>query len=203
MRVIGITGGVGAGKSAILSHIQEHYNCRVFLADEAAHQVEEKGQPCYDRLVKLLGEDILAEDKTIHRQRMAEKIFSDPALLSQVNAMIHPAVKERILEVIREEKRALIHDFLIIEAALLIEQGYLEIVDEMWYVYASDEVRRKRLRETRGYSDLKIDSIMEKQLGEKKFRHYCHVVIDNDSSLPDACGQVDQILREYLKQDQE
>ena len=114
MRVIGITGGVGAGKSAILSHIQENYNCRVFLADEAAHQVEEKGQPCYDRLVKLLGEEILAEDKTIHRQRMAEKIFSDPALLSQVNAMIHPAVKERILEVIREEKRALIHDFLII-----------------------------------------------------------------------------------------
>ena len=203
MRVIGITGGVGAGKSAILSHIPENYNCRVFLADEAAHQVEEKGQPCYDRLVKLLGEEILAEDKTIHRQRMAEKIFSDPALLSQVNAMIHPAVKERILEVIREEKRALIHDFLIIEAALLIEQGYLEIVDEMWYVYASDEVRRKRLRETRRYSDLKIDSIMEKQLGEKKFRHYCHVVIDNDSSLPDACGQVDQILREYLKQDQE
>ena len=48
MRVIGITGGVGAGKSAILSHIQENYNCRVFLADEAAHQVEEKGQPCYD-----------------------------------------------------------------------------------------------------------------------------------------------------------
>lgn len=200
MKVIGITGGVGAGKSAILSHIQKHYNCRVFLADEAAHQVKEPGQPCYDRLIELLGEEILDKDKTIDRQRMAERIFASPGLLSQVNSIIHPAVKERILDVIRAEKRAMIHDFLIIEAALLIEEGYLEIVDEMWYIYASGEIRRKRLKETRGYSDHRIDSIMEKQLGEEEFRRCCRVVIDNGSSLAEACRQVDGILMEYLKE---
>lgn len=200
MKVIGITGGVGAGKTAVLSYIEGKYNCRVILADEAAHQVKEPGQDCYDRLVSLLGKGILARDGTIDKGKMAERIFASGSLLRQVNEIVHPAVRELILSAIREEREEGLHDFLFIEAALLIEGGYLEIVDELWYIYAGEEARRKRLREARGYSEEKIRSIMEKQLKEEAFRKYCKVVIDNSDTLAAAYRQIDGKLEEYLWQ---
>ena len=169
MKVIGITGGVGAGKSAILAYIKEKYNCRILLADEAAHLVKEPGQPCYEKLVKLLSRDILNGDGTINKQKMAEKIFASELLRLEVNHIIHPAVKELILNAIAEERKKEQYDFFFLEAALLIEDGYLEIVDEMWYIYAREEVRRQRLKTTRMYSDEKIDAIMESQLREEDF----------------------------------
>lgn len=80
MRLIGITGGVGAGKSTILAYIRAHYRCRIYLADEVAHAVKEPGQPCYQALVSLLGSEILEEDGHIHRGRMAERIFQDEGI---------------------------------------------------------------------------------------------------------------------------
>lgn len=198
MKVIGITGGVGAGKSAILAYIKEKYNCRILLADEAAHLVKEPGQPCYEKLVKLLSRDILNEDGTINKQKMAEKIFASELLRLEVNHIIHPAVKELILNAIEEERRKEQYDFFFLEAALLIEDGYLEIVDEMWYIYAREEVRRQRLKTSRKYSDEKIDAIMESQLKEEDFRKYCKVVIDNSEALTDAYRQIDEKLGEYL-----
>ena len=82
----------------------------------------------------------------------------------------------------------------------MIEDGYLEIVDEMWYIYAREEVRRQRLRTTRNYSDEKIDAIMGSQLKEEEFRKYCNVVIDNSDTLTDAYRQIDEKLGEYLWQ---
>ena len=93
MFFIGITGGIGAGKSEVLNYIRQHYNCEIYLADEVAHLVEEPGQEGYSELVKLLGNEILNPDGTIDKRRMAEKIFADSAVLEQVNAIVHPAVK--------------------------------------------------------------------------------------------------------------
>ncbi len=75
MKVIGITGGVGSGKSVLLDYIGRKYKCRIILADEAAHKVKEPGQPCYKKLVSLLSAEILNEDGTIHKGKMAGKIF--------------------------------------------------------------------------------------------------------------------------------
>lgn len=200
IKVIGITGGVGAGKTAVLSYISRKYNCRVILADEVAHLVKSPGQTCYNRLVALLSTEILEEDGTIHKGRMADKIFSSPSLLKDVNEIIHPAVKNFILSVIAEEKQKNCLDFLFIEAALLIEDGYLNIVDELWYIYANEEVRRKRLKNARNYTDTKVDSIMEKQLTEEEYKKHCSVIIDNSGSLLQAYGQIDRKLGEYLWQ---
>lgn len=194
MKVIGITGGVGSGKSALLSYIKKNYNCRILLADEVAHRLKEPGEDCYEQLILLLSEDVLNEDKTIHKGKMAEKIFHSRELLSKVNEVIHPAVKRFILKELaaaREENKT---DFFFIEAALLIEEGYLTVVDEMWYIYASADVRRRRLKSTRNYSDEKIDAIMASQLAEEEFRKYCKVVIDNSGSLEAACEQIDREL---------
>lgn len=198
MKVIGITGGVGSGKSVLLAHVLEKYNCRVILADEVAHKVKEPGQEAYKRLVELLSTDILKEDGTIHRDKMAAKIFKSESVLEKVNEIIHPAVKNEILRQISQAGREKRTDFLFIEAALLIEGGYLEIVDEMWYIFAREDIRRKRLKENRNYTDEKIDAIMKSQLGEEEFRKKCSIVIDNSESLSLALRQIDEKLGEYL-----
>lgn len=137
MKLIGITGGVGAGKSQVLSCLASRCRCQAFLlADEVGNEVKLPGQPCYERLVELLGKDVLAEDGTIDRGRMAEKIFADDCLLSQVNGIIHPAVRVYILQEVEKERSLGRVDFFFLEAALLIEEGYDRIVDELWYVYA-------------------------------------------------------------------
>ncbi len=194
MKVIGITGGVGCGKSALLSYVKEKYNCKVILADEVAHKVKEPGQSCYEALVELLSADILEEDLQINRGKMAARIFESQELLKRVNEIIHPAVKTFILNEIAKTRAEGKADFLFLEAALLIEEGYLEIVDEMWYIYADEQVRRRRLKEKRGYSDQKIEAIFRSQLTEEAFRRHCGFVVNNSESLESACRQIDERL---------
>ena len=157
MKFIGITGGVGAGKSAILEYIAEHYNAKVMLADEIAHDLMMPGT---------------------------------------MNGIVHPAVREYILEVYEAEKTKGALDFLILEAALLIEEHYDEICDELWYIYTSEENRRERLRENRGYSDEKIDGIFASQLTEEEYRRHCVKVIDNNGSVEDTNLQLVKIFNE-------
>ncbi len=197
MRLIGITGGVGAGKTTILEYIREHYLCRIYLADEVAHTVKEPGQPCYEALVSLLGREILEEDGHIHRGRMAERIFRDEGLLERVNAIVHPAVQDFLLERIREARQEGQTELFFIEAALLIECGYGDIVDEMWYIHASEDVRRKRLAESRGYSPEKIEQIMENQLTEDEFRRGSDFVIDNSKAPEESYRQIRRRLEGY------
>ena len=85
-------------------------------------------------------------------------------------------------------------DFFFVEAALLIEGGYLALVDEMWYIYADEAVRRQRLKASRGYSEEKIARIMSSQLGEAQFRESCGFVIDNSGELAESCRQIDRRL---------
>lgn len=195
MKSIGITGGVGAGKSLILAYVESHYKCRILLADEVAHIVKEPGQLCYDSLVALLGQDVLDEKGFIHKQRMAEKIFADEQLLDAVNALIHPAVETYIMGEIAKEKELGELDYFFVEAALLIECGYEALLDELWYIYADEEVRRQRLRESRHYSDQKIDQIMMAQLSDEEFRLHTKHVIDNSGNPQDTYIQIDQLLR--------
>lgn len=198
MKVIGITGGVGSGKSKLLAYIKEHYNCCVLLADDAANRLKEPGEVCYEPMKELLGAECIGEDGQIRRDKMAERIFQDKALLGQVNAIIHPAVKEYVVQRIRQEREKGEKDFFFLEAALLIEDGYEEIVDEMWYIYAEEDVRRTRLKAGRDYSDEKIDSILRSQLSEECYRKHCAVVIDNSRTLREAYGQIDRKMGEYL-----
>ena len=194
MKFIGITGGVGAGKSSILTYIREHYPCEIYLADEVAHEVKKPGTACFRELIQILGEDVLNESGDIDKKRMAEKIFADDQLLEKINDIVHPAVKDYLLERLNEAREKGTVKLFFVEAALLIECGYGELVDEMWYVHAKKSVRRKRLRESRGYSDEKIDQIMKAQLSEEAFRKGSDFVIDNSGSLEDACRAIDERL---------
>lgn len=190
MKIIGITGGVGAGKSEILSFIRKNYACEIYLADEVAHKIKEKGQPCYFRLVELLGKDVLDEEGQINKGRMASIIFADENILHQVNEIIHPGVQEYILDRMKEASLKPEIQYFFIEAALLIEAGYEKFLDELWYIHADKEVRRKRLQENRGYSQEKIEQIMSSQLSEEVFLQHCDFVIDNSGKIEDSYKQI-------------
>lgn len=196
MKVIGITGGVGAGKSTVLDIIRQNCRCFILIADEAAHEVERRGQVCYDELVGLLGREILASDGEIDKKKMARKIFAagNKELLASVNAIVHPRVKEYILDLIEKYKADGKVDYFFIEAALLIEDGYRAICDELWYVYAPKEVRAERLKASRGYTDSKIEDIMRSQNDDEMFRKYCDHVIENSGDLEETGEQIKKLL---------
>ncbi len=197
MKVIGVTGGVGSGKTALLTAISERYNCRVLFADNIANNLKEPGQCCYEPLLALLGKEILDENSRIDNRKMASVIFRDRTLLEAVNNIVHPAVYDYILQVIAEERTAGKLDVCFVEAALFIEAGYKAFADSVWYVYVPKDIRITRLKESRGYSTQKISDIMNGQLQEEMFLSNCDVVIDNSRSLDEAMKQVAETLKIY------
>jgi len=181
---IGITGGVGAGKSRVLEYIDKNFNAAIVRADDVAKDLIKKGTPTYEKLRKeFLGLDVFEEDGEFDRAKLAKVIFSDLNKLRTIDDIVHPAVKERVKEIFHEEDLKKTHDYFFLEAALLIEEHYDEICDELWYIYASEDTRRGRLKESRGYTDEKITGIFANQQGENVFRTKCKVVIDNDGDF--------------------
>lgn len=197
MKIIGITGGVGAGKSQILTFIKEHYKCRICMADEVAKQIQLPGGICYEPIVALLGTGILDADGYIIKSEMAKRIFEDKTLLEKVNHIVHPGVRTYLEKACEEERKRGEAELFFIEAALLIENGYCDFVDEMWYIYADKGVRIARLKESRGYTDEKIHQIMACQLSEEEFRDKSDFVIDNSRSLKETQEQIKTKLEDY------
>ncbi len=193
MKIIGITGGVGSGKSNVLSYMQETFSAVVCQADHIAWKLQEPGQKCYEDIIRFFGQDILHDDKTINRKKLGQIVFGCQDKLLQLNHIMHPAVKEYIVDLILEEKRKNTSYF-VLEAALLLEENYGQICDEIWYIYCKEDVRRKRLKESREYTDDKIDAIMSTQLSENVFREQCQKVIDNSGDFADTCYQIDKAM---------
>lgn len=191
MRFIGITGGIGAGKSEILHFIEKEYPARILLADELAHQLMQPDGICFPKIRELFGgEDIFLPSGGLDPVRVSEMIFRDKQKLEKLNRIVHPAVKREIIRIAEAERAAGTISYLILEAALLIEEGYGKICDELWLIDTSEKNRRIRLKETRGYSDEKIDAVFANQLSEEAYRTHCSIVIDNNGSLEEACRQV-------------
>lgn len=198
MKIIGITGGVGAGKSQLLAFLKETYKARIFQADEAGHRVMEPGTAEYGQIAEYFGKEILAPAGQIDRQALAAQVFSDEKKREYLNGIIHPAVKALAIREIEGARSEGMTQLFVIEAALLIEDHYGEICDELWYVYADEETRRERLKASRGYSDEKIRAVFDSQLTDREFRRYCHRIIDNNGPLEAACGQIRDFLGERI-----
>lgn len=196
MKVIGVTGGVGAGKSEILNFIADNWNATVVEADEVGYLVMKPGKSCFAPIVELFGPGILQEDGTLDRTKIAELVFEDKELLDKLNAIVHPAVKKYIRKAIEREKENET-DFFIVEAALLIEDKYDEICDELWYIYADEETRTERLMKNRGYSEEKVKSIFANQLSEDEFSDHCDFEIDNSGDFEDTKEQIMQRMQMY------
>lgn len=197
MKVIGVTGGVGAGKSTVLHMLKELCRCEIIMADDVAKELMNYGQSLCDTALRLFGTKAYDENKKLDRAYIASKIYADETLKTQWTDVVHPAVNRHIHDKISEAGISGKYDFVFIEAALLIENGYDSICDELWYVYASEDVRRDRLKKSRGYSDARITGIFDSQMKEEEFRKYCDFMIDTGISMENTYNTVKNKLEEY------
>ena len=187
---IGVTGGVGAGKSTILQILEEEYNAYIILADDVARELMKKGKASYRAVVKAFGKDILREDREIDRQILADIVFNDEEKLNLLNSIVHPLVRKAIVKEQKQVNKKDPHRLVVLEAALLIEAGYKELLDELWAVIVQKEIRIQRLMNDRGYTREKSESIIANQLSDEEFRANCDFVIDNSGTLEESAEQI-------------
>lgn len=195
MKVLGITGGVGAGKSTVLSYLENRYHARVIQADLTAKELQQPGCVCFNGIVEEFGREILDHKGNLDRQRLSQIVFSDPKKLRRLNELVHPPVKQEICRQIQAEKVRGKVPFIALEAALLLEDHYETVCDEIWYIYADEKTRGERLKRSRGYTEEKIRRMMGNQLSEVQYREKCNFVIDNSSEfVENTYEQIDKGL---------
>ncbi len=211
--VIGVTGGVGAGKSTVLRYLEKNYGVAVIMADEVGRELMAPGKSVYKALVENYGEGILKEaeaapdqageetqgTRAIDTAVLAGIAFKDEDSQKRINAIEHPIIKEEIVHRIVEALACERVTGVVVEAALLKEGGLCELCDEVWYVYARRAVRVERLRKSRGYSVEKCRAILKRQLTDKAFRSIADVVIDNSGSSEMTGKKLDREMKRVLR----
>ena len=194
MKVYGITGGAGTGKSEVIKMLQENFGGCVIMSDEVARELMQKGNISYQLIVEYFGRDILMDDGEIDRKKLADHVFNNKEALEKLNSMTHPYVKDEIRKLIAEAEASGECRFVALESAILLECGYEDICDEFWYVYTKPEIRRQRMKETRNYSDEKVDSVMRNQQPDEVFFKQGSFVIENNTTLSDVYDQLKEKL---------
>lgn len=194
-RVIGITGGVGSGKTAVLDILKNEYGALVIEADKVGHMLQMPGETAYNAIVEAFGIDVLQEPRCVgqselDRRRLGDIVFADDSKLKILNNIMHPMIHDRIALMIEASDASII----VVEAAILITTSLVELVKEVWYIYCHRNVRIDRLKEYRGYSEEKTLSIMNNQPSEDEFKDKCQVCIDNSGSVEQTREQIIKAL---------
>ena len=199
MKVIGITGGVGAGKSTVVGILQKHYTTEYLHCDAIAHDLMERGGSAHEELISLFGEDLVNGDGTLNRSKLYERAFLGNRV-EELNACVHPKVRIYVEDRIARLEASGFDGLVLIEAALLIEAGYKDICDELWYVHAPVSMRRARLKASRGYSDERVDSIMAEQASEDVFFSESDFIVYNDSPQ-ETCEEhiIEQVEKHFFE----
>ena len=194
--VIGITGGIGSGKSLVTKLLQAKFGAAVIDTDTVGHEVMEIGTKAYNEIVDVFGKEVLSEDKSVDRKILGDKVFGNEVLLTKLNNNIHPAVEaevdKRIEDFIKKN-----YKYIALETALLIKVGYNRKCDKIWFIYADEETRLKRLYINRSMEREKAVKIFESQNSEKEFRETADDVIDNSGTEEEVEVQIKNILESY------
>lgn len=195
-RIIGITGGIGSGKTFVLDLLRSNYNAVIIEADKIGHKLQEPTEAVYNDIVKEFGTSVLEAPCTvgvsrIDREKLGAIVFKDDEKLKTLNKISHPAIHKRIEELIDE---ACDNELIFLEAAILTETSLVSLVEEIWYVYADTEVRLERLQQYRGISRERAAQIMANQPDDDYFREKCNEVIDNSGDIEYTLQQIKSIL---------
>ena len=198
-RVIGLTGGIGSGKSAVARLLGER-GAAVIHADTTAHQVYRPGTDGWRAIVAAFGRDILHCDGSISRQKLAGIVFSDESARARLNAIVHPQVRRRLSDqVARLQRRGV--NVVVVEVPLLVEairsgSGWTRMFNEIWVVTAPEAQVIERVRARRSMSEARIRAVIAAQLTPEQRLPYADMVIDNSGSMERLRGQVTELWRE-------
>lgn len=189
MKVIGLTGGIGAGKSLVLDLLRKEYGAETIQADQVARRLMERGLEGYGAVVEALGEGILSPDGEIDRKTLAARMFEDETIRKNVDRIIHPMVWKTIKDQISASQAGLI----VVEFAIMGREEDV-FYEELWYVRAPADLRISRLAENRGYTKKQAEEIMAGQALEEEFLARCDRVIENDGPLEELRAQLAEIV---------
>jgi dephospho-CoA kinase len=185
---IGLTGPIGCGKTTVAGWLGDH-GAVVIDADVVAREVTAPGQPAHDAIISLFGDGVRATDATLDRAALARVVFRDPVYLAQLEAIVHPVVRPRILEMIAEAEAGGA-PAVVIEAIKLVEGGLAQICDEVWLVTCADTVQRDRVID-RGLTPDDADQRIAGQAGiVERLRPVATRVIDTSGPIADARARV-------------
>lgn len=190
MYVVGLTGGIGSGKSTVAEMLREK-GAALLSADLAGHEVYEPGRPAWQEIVDAFGRDVLAADGTIDRKKLGPIVFSDPDALARLNAITHPRMKELMREKLREleEQGAALT---VLEAALLFDASWEDLTDEVWVTVVPPQVAAERAAERSKISvEQALDRVKAQMSDEERVRR-SHVTIGTDCPLEAMRGQIDE-----------
>lgn len=193
--IIGVTGGVGAGKSTVLEILSAEYGAYVIKADEVAHELMRPGMQNYKNIVSAYGDEILLEDGSIDKKKLATRAFSSSCETKHLNEMTHPQVKAAIEAIIKKQTKEKQKGLIVIEAALLSEGGLSELCDSVWYIYADIDTRVRRIMESRGYDRKRCEDTIARQKKDVQFREECNAVIDNSADIERTKEQIRHLMK--------
>ncbi len=194
MKVIGLTGGIGSGKTTVANILRDKYHAYVIFSDEVAKELMEPGQISYRLIVETFGTTVLGADKCLDRQKLALMVFENSEKLALLNSLTHPYVEQFILEEIKRIRETKQYHLVVVESALLFQVNYDKFCDVVWVVVAEEQARRQRLISSRGYSNEKIDAILEKQMTDEEFRKYTTNIIENSGNMKNISNQIQNML---------
>jgi dephospho-CoA kinase len=189
--VIGLTGGIGAGKSTVTQMLEE-LGAAVIDADKVGHQIYLPDLPAWREIVATFGQEVLNADRTINRQSLGKIVFADPEALHKLNRIVHPKMFDRMAELIAALRTQGDINAIVVEAAVLIEANWIPLVDQVWVVVASEAVVVDRLAKQRNLSPEQVRARIATQLSTDERLKHAHVVIRNDGSLEEVRAAVRQ-----------
>jgi dephospho-CoA kinase len=181
---IGLTGGIGSGKSTVAALLEE-LGAVVIHADVVGHEVYLPHTEGWRRVTAGFGNAILNPDQTIDRRKLGAIVFRDPAALGQLNAIVHPLIYAEVDRRIRALRASTVASPIVVEAAILIEANWLPLVDEVWLVVAGKDAVVQRLSSQRGLSIDEVSRRIDAQLSDAERRKFADVVIENRGRVED------------------
>lgn len=179
--VIGLTGGIASGKSSA-RYIFGELGCVTLDADRLGHACYEPGSPCLKELVSLFGADILRQDGSVDRPALGSIVFADKAKLEMLNKTVWPHIRARIAAELTRHRAGPVGSVIVVEAALLLEAGWDDLVDEIWVSYVSPDVARQRLMIRNQLSEEEAQKRIVAQLSNEQRLAKATVQLCNDGS---------------------
>ena len=192
MYTIGLTGGIGTGKSEVLSILRD-LGASTVQADLLAHEIYSPGKPAWQDIIHTFGSEILTAEHQINRKKLGEIVFADKNKLSKLNQIVHPRIFEHLKELIEKQEMAGVR-LLVIEAAILIEAEWTEMVDSVWVVKASKSIIIDRLKGKTTLSEKQITQRINAQISDAKRQEKANEIITNNGDKSELRDQVRKLI---------
>lgn len=180
--IIGLTGGIGSGKSVVGGMLAE-LGAHVIDSDKVGHRVYAPGSEGFTRIVETFGPGVIAADGAIDRKKLGAVVFADAERRAALNAMVHPLIFGEIMQEITQCRAGGFTGPIVLEAPILVEAKGTGLVDQIWVVVAPPEAVHTRLVAARAMTRAEIDARVAAQLDDAERRRHADVVLENDGDL--------------------